>query len=302
MKHAYHPQWLHNLHVVKESKSWWKAGLLSNEQLAAIHENHKSGFYHPNLMIRILLFIAALIGLGGVTGILGLMFSDILDDAYAYLSIVYGVGSFFVLEFIFIKQSNHYKSGVNEALLYHAALFTILGISLITDFDNVHLTLVSCIVVFTFAAYRYLDLISTAAALCSFIAFVFYELYELGGTVQQVIPIVFIVGFTPFYFYFKRVKMHENSAAWENCIILCEAFWLLIIYAAGNYFVVRELSVELLGLDVLPGEDIPLAFVFYALTVLIPVMYLYFAIKNRDLVLLRVSLVALAFSVFTFKY
>jgi uncharacterized membrane protein YgcG len=36
--------------------------------------------------------------------------------------------------------------------------------------------------------------------------------------------------------------------------------------------------------------------------VLIPVGYLYFGIKNKDLVLLRVSLLVLAFSVFTFKY
>lgn len=64
----------------------------------------------------------------------------------------------------------------------------------------------------------------------------------------------------------------------------------------------RELSVELLNLDLQAGQDIPLAFVFYGLTVLIPILYLYFGLKNKDLVLLRVSLAVLAFSVFTFKY
>jgi uncharacterized membrane protein YgcG len=38
------------------------------------------------------------------------------------------------------------------------------------------------------------------------------------------------------------------------------------------------------------------------LTILIPITYLYFGIRNKDVVLLRVSLVAFAFSVFTFKY
>jgi len=51
-----------------------------------------------------------------------------------------------------------------------------------------------------------------------------------------------------------------------------------------------------------PGQDIPFAFVFYVLTVVIPIGYLYLGIKNKDLVLLRVSLVVLAFSAFTFKY
>jgi hypothetical protein len=50
------------------------------------------------------------------------------------------------------------------------------------------------------------------------------------------------------------------------------------------------------------GQDIPLAYLFYALTVIIPVLYLYAGIKNRDMILLRVSLVVIAFSVFTFKY
>jgi uncharacterized membrane protein YgcG len=50
------------------------------------------------------------------------------------------------------------------------------------------------------------------------------------------------------------------------------------------------------------GQEIPFAFLFYGLTVIVPVLYLYAGIKLKDFVLLRVSLVAIAFSVFTFKY
>jgi hypothetical protein len=35
---------------------------------------------------------------------------------------------------------------------------------------------------------------------------------------------------------------------------------------------------------------------------MVPIGYLYFGIRNKDIVLLRVSLIAIAFSVFTFKY
>ena len=76
----------------------------------------------------------------------------------------------------------------------------------------------------------------------------------------------------------------------------------MFIYASGNYLVVRELSVNLLELSLEDGADIPFAYLFYFFTVIIPTAYLYFGIKNKDLVLLRVSLLALAFSVFTFKY
>ena len=42
--------------------------------------------------------------------------------------------------------------------------------------------------------------------------------------------------------------------------------------------------------------------IFYTLTILIPIAYLYFGIKNKNIVLLRVSLIVIAFSAFTFKY
>jgi uncharacterized membrane protein YgcG len=58
----------------------------------------------------------------------------------------------------------------------------------------------------------------------------------------------------------------------------------------------------MMGLNIEEGGDIPFAFIFYALTVLIPVAYLYIGIKKKDVVLLRVSLVVIAFSAFTFKY
>lgn len=301
MKSAYNPTWLHNISVVKEAKQWLKSGLIAPEQYAAVAAEYKSGFYHPNLMIRILLFIASLIALGGVTGMLGLFFSAILEDAIAILCLIYGIVSLLVLEFVFIKNSNHYKSGVNEALLYHSIGFTIGGIAGLTDFNTSAVT-ITCLLVFGLCAYRYLDLISTAAALCSFGYLIFFEMYEMGGIAQQSIPVAFIIVFAPLYFCFKNLRTRKDTAEWENCLILAEAFSLLAVYAAGNYFVVRELSVNLMELELASGEDIPLAFLFYGLTVVIPVLYLYFGIKNKDVVLLRISLLAIAFSVFTFKY
>jgi uncharacterized membrane protein YgcG len=75
-----------------------------------------------------------------------------------------------------------------------------------------------------------------------------------------------------------------------------------MIYLAGNYLVVRELSVNLMDLSLTEGQDIPFSFIFYSLTVLFPVLYLYFGVKNKDMVLLRISLLIFGLSVFTFKY
>lgn len=302
MKSAYNEIWLHNLQLAKETKQWCRQGLIDQQQFTTINDEYKSGFYHPNIIIRILLFIASLIALSGITGLLILLVADKSNETIiSTLSLIYGVVSFTILEKIFISSNHHYKSGVTEALLYHSIGFTIGGVAGLTGF-NERVVIVACFLVFSLAAIRYLDLISTAAALCALAYFVFFEMYNADGVARQLIPVTFIVLFTPLYFLFKKMKQYKKNDAWLNCLILSESLSLLIIYAAGNYFVVRELTVNMMGLEIRPGEDIPFALLFYFLTVIIPAGYLYAGIKFKDVILLRVSLVALSFSVFTFKY
>ena len=301
MKPAFEYDQLYKLEVIKETKRWMKSAFITRGQFDAISEAYKVLFYHPNLMIRVLLFVATLLGLSGVSGLFFLVFVSAGEDLLAALCVVYGIASFLVLEMLFIKN-NHYKSGVTEALLYHACGFTIGGIAGLANFDSVSLVVWTCVLVFSFAAIRYLDLLTTAAAVLSFAYTLFHELYSLGGIVQQLIPFFFILVFTPIYFYVKQLKQKEALRVWTYNLIVIESICLLLIYCGGNYLVVRELSVELIELVIEPGSDLPFAFIFYALTVIIPVAYLYFGIKNKDVVLLRVSLLVVAFSVFTFKY
>lgn len=303
MKSAYNHEWLYNLAVVKESKGWKKQSFITQEQFQKITEAYKTSFYHPNFIVRILLFVATILALSGVTGLFALVTLGI-DEGDMFIStacIFYGVVSFFFLEKLFIQQNHHYKSGVNEALLYHACGFTIGGIMGVVDF-NEHIAFLACLLILSFAAIRYLDLLCTIAATLSLAGFVFYEFYNFGGIFQQIIPFIFILFFTPVYFFTRSFKKKSEFKFWYNNLLIVEALSLLFIYVAGNYLVVRELSVEMMDLYLEEGQDIPFAFIFYGLTVLIPFAYLYFGIKNKDLVLLRVSLIVLAFSIFTFKY
>jgi hypothetical protein len=303
MRSAYNETWLDNLAVIKESKRWMKQHFISDEQFQKITEAHTSSFYHPNFIIRILLFVATLFALSGVTGLFTLFILNFKDsDLFiSFACLFYGLGSFFFLEKVFIQNNHHYKSGVNEALIYHACGFTIGGIVGISDF-NEHTGYIAAVIILTFAAVRYLDLVCTVLAILSLAWLVFYEFYAMGGILQQVIPFVFILFFTAAYFLIIRVKKKSDFKYWSDNLLIAETLSLLFIYAAGNYLVVRELSIEMMDMYLEEGSDIPFAFIFYGLTVLIPVGYLYFGIKNKNMVLLRVSLIVLAFSVFTFKY
>lgn len=301
MNTVYHPQHLYNLAVIKEARRWWKAGFITSENLSQIQDQYKAPFYHPNVMIRILLFVATLLAISGVTGLLGVFFSNLEDELIAIGCALYGIASFVVLEKAFIKN-NHYKSGVTEAILYHACGFTIGGIAGIADFDYVSLTVWTSAIVFGFAAVRYLDLVSTTAAILSFAYAIFHHFYSAGGIFQHIIPFVFILVFGAGFFLMRSLRNDPLNNVWGNVLIVSESLCLLLAYAGGNYLVVRELSINLLNLQLEPQQDIPFAMVFYILTIILPISYLYFGIKRKDIVLIRVSLFMVAFSVFTFKY
>lgn len=301
MTSAYNDIWVYNLAVAKEAKKWWKHGYVEQDQLTAIQHSYQAPFYHPNFTIRILLFIAALFASSGITGFFTLLVADTGRDFISFACIVYGAASFFILEKLFISK-NHFKSGVTEAILYHSCGFVIGGIGGLSDFNNVHGILFVCLIVFSFAAFRYLDLLCTIAATLVAAGFLFFEFYSLGGIFQQIIPFVFIIVFTALYFIVKSLQKRGVLKLWYNNLLIVESISLLLIYAGGNYFVVRELSVAMLGLTIQEGKEIPFAFIFYTLTVLIPIAYLYFGVKNKDIVFLRVSLLVVAFSAFTFKY
>src|SRR6185503_18710408 len=193
MRSAYNEEWLSNLHTVKDARQWKNHGFISPEQFASISAAHPCNFFHPNFIIRILIFLASLIAIGGVTGILGLMVegADPGEGTIAVLCMIYGFASLVVLDFALIRNAKHFKSGVNEALLYHSIGFIIGGIGWIFDFD-LHVVLWTSVAVLTFSAIRYIDLLSTLAALGTAGYTIFYEFYELGGVFQQVIPFIFI--------------------------------------------------------------------------------------------------------------
>ncbi len=301
MKFAYNPIWLQNLHIAKEANRWHKQGWISKEQFEKISSEYPSSFYHPNLFIRILLFIATLIALSGLSGLSGLTFANSGETILPILCIVYGLGSWLILEKVFIKTNNHYKSGVNEALLYHSIGFIIGGIIWLTD-GNIVIILVCSIAILTYSSVRFVDLISTIGSLGCTAYFIFYLMYKAGGIIQNLIAFGLIIFFCGFYFNILKLKSKKENDSWMDCLIVAEALSLLIIYAAGNYLVVRELNVSMMNLSLQEGQDIPFAWLFYFLTVAIPIIYLYFGIRKKDIVLIRVSLIAIAFAVFTFKY
>lgn len=301
IKSAYNDHWIYSLEVIKQAKRWMKHGLIQADQFTAISESYKTPLFHPNLAIRILLFIATLVATSGVSGLVMLLFSEAGENFISVICVVFGVMAFVILERVLIAK-NHFKSGVTEGVAYMACGFVIGGIALLVDFDNITLIQLTCLMVFAFAAFRYLDLLLTFAFMFTFSWIIFYHCYEAEGIFRNIIPFVFMIAFSGFYYLIRKLSKRDELKLWMDNLLVLETCSLALVYAGGNYYVVRELSVNMMNLVLDPGQDIPFAWLFYFFTVAIPIVYLWSGIKNKNVVLIRMGLVTFAFSVFTYTY
>jgi uncharacterized membrane protein YgcG len=77
---------------------------------------------------------------------------------------------------------------------------------------------------------------------------------------------------------------------------------LVCFYTVSNYYVVQEAGKEMFGFTDNNARNMPYAWLFWILTVCTPLIYVFFGIKNKDRILVRVGLLLIAAIVFTIRY
>jgi hypothetical protein len=196
-----------------------------------------------------------------------------------------------------IKEKKHYKSGVSEAGYYTGLsfmYFALLGL----DIDHPTVYFVAALVVCACATIRYMDLISLIAVIACIVALIFL-VFE---PIIAILPFIMMCAFLGLFLVSQWLQKRADTMIWEDHFILFDSLALLLIYLGGNYFVVRELSIEMMNVRLEAGQDIPFAFLFYAFTFLIPLAYLGYGIAKKSILFIRVSLLVLTLSVITIKY
>ena len=287
--------------IVSAASDLYKSKILDEEQLNKIRSEYASKLYTPSLFMKILLFIISLIGMSTIIVPIGLIFTSIGEMGFRFSLFVLGIILIIFTEKIFIKQGHHYKSGVTEAGIYTGLSFIAFSI---LGFEG-DLKLGYAIVGFLFAGFvavRYLDLPGLILTLF-FLGWILFQIITgIGGIVEALMPFIFMTTFGLIYWFSKKLQKKLPNVIFDSQFVILKSCALILFYCAGNYFVVRELSIKLMGLTLAEHDDIPFAFLFYLFTALIPVGYIYFGVKKRSILLIRVGLLTLALGVTTFKY
>lgn len=301
---AYDRTALTNLKISEQAGKWRQSKLISAEQEKSIRDDHPIDFYIPNAFIRIILFIATVIAINASLGFVAL-FLDISSEILgAFLCLVTGVFLYVVLERVIITQKKYYQAGIDDALLYVALGFILAGIFIFSDAFDLKIQKLFYYLLplpfIVFGVIRFADKLLTLSAIYCFFSFLFFQLVSWGSFAKSILPFVVMIASALLFLFSSKFLKSQKYEPWETPLIILKVFSLAAFYLGGNYMVVRELSQELLGMKILPGEDIALAPVFYSLTIIVPAIYIFWGIKKRETNFLRVGLLTAAFSVFTF--
>jgi hypothetical protein len=311
---AYNQTLLNNLRIHKVAKRWFANELISAEQMGKVITNYKTDHFKPNVFIKIGLFIFSFFIIGAALGLyslftMALLYNSNGDGIVAYsivACVLFGTACFFFLE-KFIQWRNWYSNGMDDALLYNGLgfLLSIIIFSMSNNLNDEDAFLIVCMVYLPFltaAVIRYADRVVTiAAVVCSYMIF-FLIVMKTGSTAKFVMPFAFMALSGIYYFAARKMLVTPSAVNYKGCLTVLKTISLIVFYISGNYFVIRECSIEFFRLELGPGQDIPMAFIFYIFTALVPLAYLFFGLKRKDKLMVWVALLLTAAAVLTFKY
>ena len=295
---AYNKESLGNLLVRAEADKAAGNQCITNAEKEQVYTAYPVQFYTPNFFVRIGLFILTCVIVFFSLGLISLLFLDHLDQVGG-LFVFFGLVILGILEYMVTKR--HYKSGVDDALMWMGAGNIIGGLNGLTDVSPT----VNAIIIFVIALFlflRFTHTIMAGIAALAFLAIIFLTSIQLGSLAKAVTPFIVMIAAALLYFFVKQQIKTGKHKYYANGLLVISVLALVCFYAAGNFFVVREASIALLNMDLKEGESIPLGWLFWMFTISIPLLYMARGIQKKDAVLLRTGLLLVAAIVFTVRY
>lgn len=292
---AYNKQDLRNAMIQEEAEAACSKECITKDEYLHIKTLYPSRLYTPNPFIRIGLFLLTTLVVAFTAGLLSYMILSALmnEENMGVAVLFYGALCYAALE-IFIREKHHYLSGVDDALAWCAAGLILTGCALIWDLDPGSVAFYLLVLVLgAFFAIRFLNMGMGLAAFAGLIGTVFHTfVYALPGLMPFIIMAVSAA-------VYLGARKYAASVHYTSTLQLLEAAALVMLYLAGNYFIVLETGRDIYGTE---GNTMPAGWLFWLLTGLIPLLYIYAGIRKKDKILLRTGLVLIAAIVFTIRY
>eukprot|EP01133_Synstelium_polycarpum_P011260 gene11260-13141_t len=296
-----------HLQILQETQQASQTGLLSAEEQQNIKQKYMALLYSPGVFTRIGLFILTCIISSAGSGMLALFLMEAhLLDSPAW--VFFTAAAFYVALELMTRQSKHYKSGVDDALIL-IVTGTFLTALYWSVFENMHLGDVSGILLISalmfalclYLTFRFSDMLMAAGSLIALLVFIFFMVYHAGRIGAMILPFVMILCTALIYFLLLRLELKLKAWYYENALIVAQIVVLIALYLSGNYFVVRSLNDALHHSAGAEPVVLPFGWFFWLWTICIPLLYIAYGLKRKNVVLLRTGLILVAAAAFTIR-
>jgi hypothetical protein len=295
----YNKTWLSNLLLTEQVEEKYNEGLVSEDELKNIKQEYVVGFYTPNIFARAGMFLLTIVISLFSSGLLSLIFSEAgIIDTYGWF-IFLGVAHYVILEMM-VQANFHYRSGVDDALLWISAGLTAGAFYWAANNSNESFLLTSAFVFLLSLTLtiRFSDMLMCLVAYLSALAFVFFAWQKIGALGLATMPFVVMTFSAATYCLVKRNENKSNTYFYSNSIVILQVLSLLSLYISGNYYAVKELGDMLNGTA---SKSIPLGWFFWAWTIAMPFIYIGFGMRSKNRILLRTGLLLISAAALTFR-
>ena len=300
---AYNKNWLYNRYVRSQADEALREQCIMPEMHEAIFKAKEIKFYTPNFFIRLGLALLTLVITVFVSGLLALMFSP-SNSLIPFLLLFMGVACYASAELL-IHSKSHYNSGVDNMLVWMAALLLCIGFCWnVSSASNVQ-CIFSMVTFFVCSVLvlRFADTLLSIAAVTALLCFLFFCCQQAGTLAQTTTPFIMMLASFALYFVSAKAARAASLLLYRNCLVCANIVALIALYGAGNYYFVREVSFEMPHYGGLRQADtLRIGWLYWAWTFLVPLIYIGIGIRVRNIILIRTGIPLIAVAVLTFRY
>ncbi|HLO82138.1 MAG TPA: hypothetical protein VK166_14320 [Chitinophagaceae bacterium] len=273
-------------------------GLISETETASILVRYPSPFFSPKPIVRIGLGIATLIAVSTFFSFI-LLIAGFNMGEYG-IQFLYGTAVFVVLEFM-IRKKSHFRSGIDDLLLYQGFWFIIAGMYWLFERAPDPFLVITAIttVAAVAATIRYADRLMAGLALIAFIVFLGYLLKKIDIDLYIYLPQFTLVISIACWFAASKLVKKPNLRHYHHCFEFLMILSLVLAALSSNYYVFYEgWYSTFYGNKLSPFWR----YFFAATTALVPLITIISGFLQKDKKRIRVGTFMVVGAVMTFHY
>ena len=295
---AYNKSDLENYFLAEEAKKLYQKKFLSKEQLQSINAQLVQLKSNANIFFRIGFFFLGSFLISTIISAFGLILFPLISEDFEFIFFFYAIVAYVGLEVL--VNMKFFRHGLDDAFVLTSQISFSIGIGILTE--AVLPVLIAMLVLGLFFAIRFINSISAVIAFIGLVGIFFNLIVEHDVMPKFYLSFVGLILAILVYFFVVHLAKNQNFYSYFKTLDTVRVASLLLGYLSMNYLVVRELSESLMNLEITIKSDVPLAFVFYGLTFLIPLLYFFLGIKWKDKLVLYTGLVTLTFGFYSIRH